>query len=133
MHLASPTWPLAATLALALAVAGGAAIAADRIVVPSEAPIAAAEAPAGAIVVNIAQMKYDTPELTIKAGDTVVWVNQEAMPHNVAFKKGVVAEQAFQGVMLKKDQAFAITFSEPGAYDYFCTPHPFMRGKVTVE
>ena len=89
--------------------------------------------PPAAVVVHIDKMKYDAPEVTVKAGDTVVWVNQEAMPHNVAFKKGVVGEDAFKGAMLKKGEAYAITFDAAGTYDYTCTPHPFMRGKVIVE
>lgn len=109
------------------------AFAADRITVVSEAPVAAADAPPATVVVNIAKMKYDTPEVRIKPGDTVVWINQEAMPHNIAFKKGVVAEGDFKGEMLKKDQAYAITFNEAGSYEYHCTPHPFMRATVVVE
>ena len=129
-----PTKPrslLAALLIGALTATG--ALAADKITVPNEKPVAEAEAPPAAVVVHIDKMKYDAPEVTVKAGDTVVWVNQEAMPHNVAFKKGVVGEDAFKGAMLKKGEAYAITFDAAGTYDYTCTPHPFMRGKVIVE
>jgi len=122
---------LAAFVLSALTATG--ALAADKITVPNEKPVAEAEAPEAAVVVHISKMKYETPEVTVKAGDTVVWVNQEAMPHNVAFKKGVVGEDAFKGAMLKKGEAFAIKFDEAGTYDYTCTPHPFMRGKVIVE
>ncbi len=132
MHFLPSARALVAAAILATAAATG-ALAADKIALPSETPVAAAEVPEGAIVVHISKMKYDTLELTIKAGDTVVWINQEVMPHNVAFKKGVVGDDAFKGEMLKKDQAYAITFTEAGTYDYFCTPHPFMRGKVIVE
>ena len=132
MHFLPSARALVAAAILATAAATG-ALAADKIALPNETPVAAAEVPEGAIVVHISKMKYDTPELTIKAGDTVVWINQEVMPHNVAFKKGVVGDDAFKGEMLKKDQAYAITFTEAGTYDYFCTPHPFMRGKVIVE
>lgn len=121
-----------AALAFA-AISATAAFAQDKITIPSEAPIAASEVPADAIVVHIDKMKYDTPELTVKVGDTVYWVNQEVMPHNVAFKKDEVGPDAFRGEMLKKDQAYSITFTEAGEFDYFCTPHPFMRGKVIVE
>lgn len=105
----------------------------EKITVPSEDAIAAADVPADAIVVDIEKMKYQTPELTIKAGDTVYWINKEMMPHNVAFKKGVVQDDDFQGDMLSKEEAYAITFNEAGTFDYFCTPHPFMRAKVIVE
>lgn len=109
------------------------ALAADKVTVPSEAPVAASEVPEGAIVVNIDKMKYDNTDLKVKVGDTVVWINQEVMPHNVDFKAGVVGENELKGPMLKKGESFSITFNEAGVYDYYCTPHPFMRGKVTVE
>lgn len=105
----------------------------EKITVPSEEAVAATEVPTDAIVVNIEKMKFQTPELTIKAGETVYWVNNEVMPHNVAFKKGLVQESEFRGDMLSKDEAYAITFNEAGTFDYFCTPHPFMRAKVIVE
>lgn len=105
----------------------------EKITVPSEEAVVATEVPADAIVVNIDKMQYQTAELTIKVGDTVYWINNEVMPHNVAFKKGLVQEGEFRGDMLSKDEAYAITFNEAGTFDYFCTPHPFMRAKVIVE
>lgn len=108
------------------------ALAADK-VTPAEAVVAATEVPEGAIVVNIDKMKYDNTDLKVKAGDTVVWINQEAMPHNVDFQPGVAAEKELKGPMLKKGESFSITFNEAGEFPYHCTPHPFMRGKVTVE
>lgn len=123
----------AALAAIALSLIGATAFAQDKITVPSETAIPAADIPADAVVVEIDKLKYQTPELTVAPGTTVYWVNKEAMPHNVAFKKGVVGEADFKGVMLKRDEAYSITFNEAGGYDYHCTPHPFMRAKVTVE
>ena len=120
--------------ALALATFGAtAAFAADKASVVSETAVAASEAPADAVIVNIAKMKYETPEVTIKVGQTVTWINKEAMPHNVDFAAGLVGDTQLIGAMLKKDQAYSITFNEAGTYDYHCSPHPFMRGKVIVE
>jgi plastocyanin len=35
--------------------------------------------------------------------------------------------------MLKQDDTFSITFEEAGAFDYYCAPHPYMKGRVVVE
>ncbi|AGT07278.1 amicyanin [Paracoccus aminophilus JCM 7686] len=126
------TRSLLAALALATLGATG-AFAEDKVTVPSHDAVAAAEAPKDAVVVNIAKMKYETPEIKIKPGQTVVWINQEAMPHNVEFQAGVTGEAALKGPMLKKEQAYSVTFNEAGEFPYHCTPHPFMRGKVIVE
>lgn len=115
---------LLAAVAMALATASGAL--ADKIELLDAAP-------EDALVVNIDKMKYETSEITIKAGDAVTWTNLEVMPHNVHFLAGVVADEAVKGTMLKKDESWSARFNEPGTYDYHCTPHPFMRGKVVVE
>lgn len=85
-------------------------------------------APEGAVVVDIDKLKYQTPEVTIKVGDAVTWTNLEVMPHDVNFDKEKV-----RGDMLKKDESWSARFTEAGTYDYHCSPHPFMRGKVIVE
>lgn len=132
MISAIKTRSLLAALAVAAFGATG-ALAQDKITIPSEKAVAAAEAPKDAIVVEIDKMKYGTPDLKIKKGQTVTWINKEAMPHNVEFQKGVVSEAAMKGPMLKKEQAFSVTFNDAGDFAYHCTPHPFMKGKVTVE
>ena len=90
-------------------------------------------APEGAVVVNIDKMAYETPEITIKAGESVTWTNLEVMPHNVEFAAGVAGDEKVRGDMLKKGETWTMQFNEPGTYDYHCTPHPFMRGTVVVE
>ncbi len=98
--------PAIAAIAL-FAIGATGAWAQDKITVTSEKPVAAADVPADAVVVGIEKMKYLTPEVTIKAGETVYWVNGEVMPHNVAFKKGIVGEDAFRGEMMTKDPQLA--------------------------
>ena len=123
-----------AVLAVLALVAGGAGPAlADKveILTPDVAP--AAEAPADAVVVKIDKLKYEPAEVTIKAGQTVTWINAEAMPHNIAFQAGVIGDAKLDGAMMKKDQSYSVKFNDAGTYDYHCTPHPFMKGKVIVE
>lgn len=119
--------------ALALSALGTQMALADKISIVNESAVPSTEAPADAIVVTIDKMKYQQPELTIKPGQTVTWVNAEAMPHNVAFEAGIVGDDKLTGAMMKKNQSYSITFNEAGTYNYHCTPHPFMKAKVIVE
>jgi amicyanin len=67
-------------------------------------------------------------EITVAPGTTVTWVNNEAMPHNVAdLNKG------FRSKILVKDDKFSFTFTTAGEYDYLCLIHPNMKGKVIVK
>lgn len=114
---------LAAVIA---ALSTGAALAAGSLEVVPEASVGTTE-------VKIAKMKFATPEVRIKAGSTVTWTNTEALPHNVHFKPGGSVDKEVEGPMLRANQTFSVQFNTPGTYDYICTPHPFMKGKVVVE
>jgi len=68
--------------------------------------------------VLLQQFAFVPQELTIVAGDTVVWVNQDGAPHNIAFDDGrTVSENFFQG------ETFERTFGRAGTYAIFCSLH----------
>jgi amicyanin len=67
-------------------------------------------------------------EITVAPGTTVTWVNNETMPHTV-----VDPNKGFRSKMLAKDATFSFTFTTAGDYDYLCSIHPNMKGKVIVR
>ena len=67
-------------------------------------------------------------EITVVPGTTVTWVNNEAMPHTV-----VDSNKGFRSKTLAKDASFSFTFATAGDYDYLCSIHPNMKGKVIVK
>lgn len=67
-------------------------------------------------------------EITVAPGTTVTWVNNETMLHTV-----VSPNQGFRSKTLVKDAKFSFTFTTPGDYDYLCSIHPNMKGKVIVK
>jgi len=67
-------------------------------------------------------------EITVAPGTTVTWVNNEAMPHTV-----VDQNKGFRSKMLAKEATFSFTFTTAGDYDYLCSIHPNMKGKVIVK
>ena len=40
---------------------------------------------------------------------------------------------AFDSGDLAQGESFSVTFTTPGTYDYFCTPHPTMTGQIVVQ
>lgn len=57
-------------------------------------------------------------ELTVVAGTTVTWLNQDGAPHNITFADGSVAsDNFFQG------ESFEAAFDEPGTYTIYCSLH----------
>ncbi|ACK72922.1 plastocyanin [Gloeothece citriformis PCC 7424] len=86
-------------------------------------------------------LKFDPPQLTIKAGDTVKWVNNKLAPHNAVFDNSKVPDSvsatkiSHKALVFSPGESFTTTFDEPGTYTYYCEPHrgAGMVGTITVE
>jgi len=89
--------------------------------------------PAASIIIK--NFAFNPSELTIKAGTTVTWVNQDSAPHMVASDPhpahtdlpGLVSGTLAQG------QTYSFTFDKPGTFGYHCHIHPSMTGRIIVE
>jgi plastocyanin len=93
---------------------------------PADDPNNAATGPVA--TVSMDHNTFIPGEITIAPGTTVTWVNNETMPHTV-----VSPNQGFRSKTLVKDAKFSFTFTTPGDYDYLCSIHPNMKGKVIVK
>jgi len=71
---------------------------------------------------------YDINVLTVKVGTTVTWVSEDDQAHTVTDVGG-----GFESGLLANGGSWSYTFTEIGEFEYFCTPHPWMRAKVIVE
>lgn len=79
------------------------------------------------VTVNVQNFQYTPKTITIKAGDTVTWVNNDVVRHTATSNDGV-----FDGDLPSKG-SYSYTFTEAGTYPYYCAPHPTMKGTVIVE
>lgn len=79
-------------------------------------------------------LAFEPSTVTIKAGDTVKWVNNKLPPHNVMFE-GAAANKSHDQLMFSPGEAYEATFDAPGTYSYYCSPHrgAGMAGKVVVQ
>lgn len=74
-----------------------------------------------------------------KAGDRVIWVNEDREDHSVMSsgpvleKTTVWAESLVIDTLLHPGASYTHSFHEPGTYHYFCAGHMHMWGAVTVE
>ncbi len=112
----SVTRSLAAAAAVALAPAAGASAA--------ELAPASAEAPQ----ILIKNFMFSPTALTVPAGATVTWRNQDNEPHTVASDAGL-----FRSGALDTNESFSFRFEKPGVYHFLCSIHPYMVGTVTVQ
>ena len=77
---------------------------------------------------EIAEFLYEPEMVTIAAGTTVTWVNQDKAPHT-----STAGDESFDTGTLKRGDSGEVTFEEPGTYDYYCRFHQFMNAKIEVE
>jgi plastocyanin len=90
-----------------------------------EAAVSAAANPAA---VRIDNFNFTPPSLVVAPGTTVTWTNADDSPHTVREKDG-----KFKSAALDTDDTFSQTFAAPGEYEYFCSIHPRMVGKIVVK
>ena len=77
---------------------------------------------------------FDPPTLTISKGTTVTWKNADSTVHTVTSgtPEGGHSDTVFDSSYLVAGTTFQWTFSFAGTFDYYCTLHPYMKGKVVV-
>jgi len=88
----------------------------------------AAQDKSAANAVTIDNFSFTPMELDVAAGTEVTWTNKDDVPHTV-----VSVDGKFKSRALDTDQTFSFTFKDPGTYDYFCSVHPRMTGKIVVK
>ena len=79
--------------------------------------------------VRIEGYRFLPAEISIQAGDSVRWVNDEKRTsHSVVFP----AEGGLESERMFPQESWQRRFEKPGRYDYHCGPHPEMKGVVVV-
>jgi plastocyanin len=86
-----------------------------------------AATPADASAVTIHDFAFTPENVTVRAGTTVTWTNNDSLDHTVTGDAG-----GFGSSPLGTKATFTATFTTPGTYSYHCSIHPFMHGSVVV-
>ena len=89
----------------------------------------------GGAQVGMKNVQFDPKDLSVKAGETITFTNDEAVAHDVHKTSGPGPDFASgpTGGMQEGD-TFKLTLDKPGKYDYVCDVHaPGMAGSITVK
>ena len=84
---------------------------------------------AGGTTVKIDNFSFGPATITIPAGSTVTWTNNDDVPHVVTSDDN----KMFKSKALDTDDHFSFTFTKPGTYNYYCAIHPKMTAKIVVQ
>ena len=76
---------------------------------------------------------YIPSKTLIQVGESVTWLNEDAAFHSVTSGTYENPNEMFDSGHLNPNESFTVKFDESGTFDYFCTLHPWMNGKIVVE
>lgn len=79
--------------------------------------------------VKIADMRFDPATVTVAPGDTVVWVNEDLVPHTATS----AAAGRFDSHAIAPGASWRYRVTALGRYAYACTFHPTMQGTLIVK
>ncbi|MBV8714787.1 MAG: PQQ-binding-like beta-propeller repeat protein [Chloroflexi bacterium] len=102
------------------------------------APVAAPPAPVSQVASTARSVTSVTVEdfdfnpgvfgVAVPPGTTITWSNNGPTQHTTTADNGT-----WDSGLLDAGQSFSFTFNDPGVYWYFCRPHPWMRGTITID
>jgi plastocyanin len=78
---------------------------------------------------------FEPPNLTASKGTTVTWTNADSTLHTVTSGSAEAGNSGteFDSSYLAAGKTFQHPFNTAGTFDYYCTLHPWMKGKVVVS
>jgi plastocyanin len=81
----------------------------------------------GAIEIKMKDIQFAPDKASVKAGQTVKWVNEDSVEHDVSADNGEFKSERFgQG------GEFETKLDKAGSVPYVCTVHPNMKATLTV-
>jgi plastocyanin len=77
------------------------------------------------VTIDMKNIQFSPTSQTVKVGQTVKWVNEDDVPHNV--KGGPLSSDTFG-----KGGSYTFTPKKAETISYVCTIHPNMKATLTV-
>lgn len=78
--------------------------------------------------VHTVNQAYQPDQITVAPGTAVNFYNDDADIHTITAKDG-----SFDSGLMFQGGNWTYVFNSPGTYEYYCLPHPWMLGTVTVQ
>lgn len=91
------------------------------------------------VVVEMIGNSFHPKVIEIEPGTKVTWVNEDVFTYlagefsGVHNAVGIKGPKRFATPLLGHGETGSVVFDEPGEYDYICTPHPYMKGRIIVR
>ncbi len=77
-------------------------------------------------------LNYLPASVTVAKGGSVVWRNNDPVPHTVTATTVPTGASHFDSGNMNPNATYTVTFTVDGTYNYVCSYHPWMHGTVIV-
>jgi plastocyanin len=84
--------------------------------------------PRADVGVEMKNIAFKPKTLHIDPGDEVTWTNRDTAQHDAVGQ----GSADFDTGLLEKGESASVPFNDDGTFDYMCTVHPTMKGKIVV-
>ncbi len=81
----------------------------------------------GGNTVILEYLSFHPGTLTVNVGTTVTWTDRDP------FTTHDVIGGSWASGALKRGDSYSYTFTQPGTYEYRCSHHSWMKGRVVVR
>jgi plastocyanin len=96
----------------------------------TQATPTAASIAADMVVVNMKEIKFQPPSVTVRVGQAVEWRNLDSAPHTATSR---VPQGVFDSNIMDEGDTFRFTPTTAGTTEYWCLVHPEMRATLVVQ
>ena len=79
-------------------------------------------------VITMATVGFQPAELVVDRGDTIVWKNDDFLPHTATARDG-----AWDSKSIDAGKSWSYVADKAGRYSYYCVFHPNMQGTIEVR
>ncbi|MDB4867783.1 MAG: hypothetical protein JWR03_2116 [Cohnella sp.] len=91
-------------------------------------PEASKDAHHDSVMIEIKDFAFSPSEVEIKPGTKVTFTNRDKVKHTATADGG-----EFDTGLLEQDKSKTVTFDKEGTFTFYCSPHPYMTGKIVVK
>jgi plastocyanin len=91
---------------------------------------AGCSAPAATHTVVMANVSFTPATLTVRPGDTIVWVNKDFFPHTAT---STDAGRTFDSKEIGAGASWSYRVESAGEFRYLCSYHPTMTGTIVAQ
>lgn len=74
------------------------------------------------------QMRFNPSQVTVQAGQTIEWKNEDMFSHTVTADDG-----SFDSGLIDPGHSWRMTFKNPQTIAYHCRPHPNMKAMLVLQ